>query len=74
MRLRKVGLQVAIGVEAPLATVALEFDVGNLGAVILVIRMELLKVSLGVELKTENSRTQVTLIGFNFFRRLATPR
>ena len=74
MRLCKVGLQVAVGVETPLATVALELDVGNLGAVILVIWMKFLKMSLSVELKTKNSRTQVTLIGFNFFRRLATPR
>ena len=73
MRLRKVGLQVTVGVETPLATVALELDVGNLGAVIFVFRMELLKVSLGVELKSEDGWTQVALIGFNFLGSLATP-
>lgn len=71
--LGKMGLQITIGIQAPLTAIALKFDIGNLGAVILVLRMEFLKVSLGVELKTEDGWTQVTLIGFNFLGSLATP-
>lgn len=71
--LGKVGLQITIGIQAPLTAIALKFDIGNLGAVILVVRMEFLKVSLGVELKSEDGWTQVALIGFNFLGSLATP-
>ena len=71
--LGKMGLQITIGIQAPLTAIALKFDIGNLGAVILVVRMEFLKVSLGVELKSEDGWTQVALIGFNFLGSLATP-
>lgn len=71
--LGKVGLQITVGIQAPLTAIALKFDIGNLGAVILVLGMEFLKVSFGVELETEDGWTQVTLIGFNFLGSLATP-
>ena len=59
-------LQAAVGVESPRAAVALELDVGDFRAVILVLRMELLEVPLGVELEPENGRAQVALISFDF--------
>lgn len=66
MSLCKVRLQVAVGIESPLASVALELDVGDLGAIVLILRMEFLEMSLGIELKTEDGRTQVTLVSFDF--------
>lgn len=53
MRLGKVGFEASVGVEAPLATVAPKFDIGNFRSVIFVIRMELLKVPFGIKLKTK---------------------
>lgn len=57
-----------------MASVAFEFDVGDLGAIILIVRMEFLKMSLGIELKTEDGRTQVTLVSFDFLRSLVPSR
>jgi len=73
MYLGEMCLQVPVSVEAPLTSIALELDIGNLGAVILIFWMQFLKVTLSVELESKDSRTQVTLIGFYLFGRLAAP-
>ena len=73
MRLGKVRLQAAVSIEAPLASITLEFDICDLGSVIFVVWMKLLEMSLGVELKSKDGRTQVTLVGFDLFRSWITP-
>lgn len=69
MCLGEMCFQISVCVKSPLATVTFEFDVGNLGAVIFIVGMQLLEMSLGIELKTEDGRTQVTLVGLDLFRR-----
>lgn len=68
----KVSLQAAIGIKSPLATVALKFDVSDLGPIVVVLRVKLLEMSLGIKLKSKDGRAQVTLVSLDFLGRLFT--